>query len=522
MKKQFGQIAVLMLMLAFVLCACGTASEHEDKETIVPTETIAETTEPEMEPDPEWLSDTAIDEAYAYLFPLNGEKDVELAQEILLPLVEAGNAEAQYYWGYIYDWEIVDNNGDEEKESLLWYTLAAEQGFPKAYLAASLNTYIESEERADELVELATQAGVFEMTPEELGADGCEMIASYYYGKKDYKHALEWYTKAAEMGCSVSMYFIGAMYYDGTGVKEDIDIALDWLLKAANLGNVYAMNYYGYIFFENNYEEELVKKKYAAAAENYRESAESGDPVAMHNLGQLYDWGMGGVNYNAKAASEWYLKAANLGDAYSMYRVGTMYQYGYGTVVNQDYDTALEWYSKAAELKNPDAMEALGMMYSQGLGVEKDDEEAQKLWQEAWEIRQASETNDEYIDVGSDRMAFRDVALELLQKAADAGERSAMNNLGYWGYEKGYKYLDERESRIWYKKASDEGEPTAMANLGFSYYRSGNYDSAMEWLIKAHVNGVDYVADDINNMLTKKQGVNAYFENYGELISVKP
>lgn len=513
MKKQFWQIAILILMLAFILCACGTATETETVETTIPTEAIVETTEPEIEPDPEWLTDVAIDEAYACLFSLDGEKNVELAQEILLPLVEAGNAEAQYYWGYIYDWEIVDNNGDEEKESLSWYELAAEQGFPKAYLAAALNTYVESE-RANELIELAKQAGLFEMTPEVLGADGCAFIGSYYAGSKNYSTSLEWNLKASELGSTPAMLDIGLMYYNGAGVKKDIDVALEWLLKAADLGNVYAMNYYGYIFFENNYESEIVNKKYAAALDGYREAAVAGDPIAMHNIGQMYENGLGGLSRNAKTAVDWYLKAANLGDAYSMYRIGQQYRYA------KDYEAAMEWYQKAADLGIADAMEDLGLMYSQGWGVESDNKVAQEWWQKAYETRQKSENiNNEYIDYFSDVSKLRDVAIELFTKAADAGYAIAMNNIGFYGYEEGYIYLDEGKSRAWYKKAIDEGYPTAMANLGFSYYRTGNYDSAMEWLIKAHVNGIDYVADDINNMLTKKQGVNAYFENYGELIS---
>jgi len=525
MKIQFWQIAILILMLALVFSACGTATETEIVETTIPTETIVETTEPEIEPDPEWLTDAAIDEAYACMFPLDGEKNVELAQEILLPLVEAGNAEAQYYWGYIYDWEIVDNNGDEEKESLYWYELAAEQGFSKAYLAASLNIYIESEERADEMVELATQAGLFEMTPEELGADGCEMIGAYYYSTEDYNSALEWFTKAADMGSTVSMYYIGDMYYSGAGVKQDIGASLDWLLKAANLGNVYAMNYYAYVLFETDYSDELVEQKYEAAFDAYMKAAEAGDPVAMYNIGHIYESKGGPIGSGYfDAVLEWYLKAADLGDAYAMCRLGDIYCDGIH--VAQDYEAALEWYQKAADLGNVNAMLELSYMLEQGIGAERDTVKAQEWLQKAIEADQKSslENNDGdgHIDFYSDTSAIRDAAFELLRRAVAAGYSDAMNNIGFYGYSDGWIYADDDVAIKWCKKAADAGNTVSMLNLGYLYKDSnadGNYDAAMEWFMRAYGNGNEIAAEQINEMLSNKQGVNAFFENYGELIN---
>lgn len=517
MKKQFLQLVVLIVVITLSLCACGTTEKIENVETTLSTEAVIETTESEIDPDPEWLSDTAIDEAYACLFPLEGEKDIELAQEILLPLVEAGNAEAQYYWGYIYDWEIVDNNGQEEKESLYWYELAVGQGFPKAYLAAALNAYVEPEQ-ATELVELAKQAGLFEMSPEELGADGCETIAAYYYNNKDYDTALEWYIKAADMGCSISPMIIGHMYYDGAGVEQDIGTSMDWYLEASNCGNVYAMNYYGFNYFALDYINEIINQKYDSA-DKYQEDAKAGDLIAMHNLGQMYQHGLGGLKCDDKAALSWYLKAATAGDPNSMYRAGYMYHYGLGA--EKDLNAALEWYLKAADLGNADAMNALGLMYSQGEGVDRDDKQANLWWHKGTNAQKNPENNDDrYINYFSEVTASKKLALDLIQKAADSGYDIAMINLGYYGYEMGYLEFDQGTAREWYKKAADEGSAEGMAYLGYNYYNKCNdYDSSMEWLVKAYANGLQDVIVDIEYMLSKKQGVNAYFEHYGELIS---
>ena len=55
--------------------------------------------------------------------------------------------------------------------------------------------------------------------------------------KKDQKKAAEWYLKAAEQGDSDAQYNLGAMYYDGKGVKKDRKKAAQWLSKAAAQGD---------------------------------------------------------------------------------------------------------------------------------------------------------------------------------------------------------------------------------------------------------------------------------------------
>ena len=357
-----------MLLITVFFSACGSEME---KDALAPTEPVLETTEPEL--DPEWVSENAIAEAYACLFPANGgEKDVELAQEILLPLVEAGNAEAQYYWAYIYEWEIDDNDGGEE-ESRYWHNLAIEQGYAKACLAVLVYGQVESEERAQELLEMAREAGLFKMTPEELGADGCGLVGLYYYfEEEDYNNAIEWFTKAADMGCGFAMHNLGVMYYNGMGVTRNETIFLEWLEKAANLG-------YGF---------------------------------SMRNLA-AYFYSVG----DTANAVRWYKKAADVGDAAAMYKMGYFYYSGYG--------------------------------------IEKNDAQAQLLF----------------------------------EKSANAGNAASM----YW---------------------------TGWLKLENRYSSEQELNDGMAWCMKAYTNGEDDVAEYINESLKAKRGVNGYFENYGELISV--
>lgn len=239
MKKT---IYFLILVLALLLSACGAKQNAAEAPTLI--EPVA-ATEPEIELDPEWLTEAAIDEAISYLFPQEGQINVEMAQEMLLPLVEAGNAEAQYYWGYIYDLVIIDSTGEGEEEALYWYELAAEQGYIKAYLAIAASECLNSQERKMELIEEGKQAGLFELSPEELGPDGCEFMAVYCIENNDYTAAMVWFQNAAELNSSVGMLNVGLMHYYGLDTEQNYITATDWLLKAANLGNVQAMYWYG-------------------------------------------------------------------------------------------------------------------------------------------------------------------------------------------------------------------------------------------------------------------------------------
>ncbi len=76
----------------------------------------------------------------------------------------------------------------------------------------------------------------------------------YYYGKKDYSSAVEFYKKAAEVGNLASMNSLGVCYGFAKGVEKDPQASLEWYTKAAeggygnamlNLGMMY-QNGWGY------------------------------------------------------------------------------------------------------------------------------------------------------------------------------------------------------------------------------------------------------------------------------------
>ena len=54
---------------------------------------------------------------------------------------------------------------------------------------------------------------------------------------RDYKQAVNWYTKAAEQGDTVAQYNLGVMYRNGRGVTRDYKQAVNWYAKAAEQGD---------------------------------------------------------------------------------------------------------------------------------------------------------------------------------------------------------------------------------------------------------------------------------------------
>ena len=113
-------------------------------------------------------------------------------------LAEQGLADAQYNLAWMY--EHGEGVTQDYKKALKWYQLAVEQGDATA---------------------------------------GHQLGVMHHYGwgvKTNYKEALRFYRLAAPQVVQ-SQYSLGAMYYQGQGVDQDIVIAYMWFYVAAKNGN---------------------------------------------------------------------------------------------------------------------------------------------------------------------------------------------------------------------------------------------------------------------------------------------
>jgi TPR repeat protein len=101
--------------------------------------------------------------------------------------------------------------------------------------------------------------------------------------------------------------------------------------------------------------------------------AEQGNPLAQHNLGVMYEQGLGTAK-NEATAYEWYKRAADQGNPQSAYNIGMMTLEGRG--VPQDLAAGAQMVFHSAELGYPPAQHALGYIYLNGTGVDPNPTEA--------------------------------------------------------------------------------------------------------------------------------------------------
>ncbi len=240
--------------------------------------------------------------------------DHDTALEILMPLAEEHDAQAEHAIGIFYFYGL----GVEQdyEESAKWFRRSAEQGYAKGQSGLGL------------------------------------MYASGWGVKQDYDEARKWLRKAANQGLAEAQAELGLIYLQGSGVKQDYDEALKLFSAAADQGNTKAQ-----VSLATMYEGGLgVKADNQLAARWTRLAADNGDPVARHNMGASYATGFV-VPFDYVEAMAWYRKAADQGYAESQYMVGWMYEHGEG--VEPNVEEAMRWYALAAQQGHPAAMARL-------------------------------------------------------------------------------------------------------------------------------------------------------------------
>ena len=157
----------------------------------------------------QWFRRAAVDDFQKGLATYEAG-DYSTAFAELAPLAKAGNAEAQFYLGLMYEGgEGVERN---DTQAVLWYHLAAEAGLAEAQYNLGL---------------------------------------MYNSGKgvaQDYAEAVKWWHLAAEGRYARAQYNLGLMYNSGKGVEQDYAEAVKWYRLAAEAGHVSAQNNLGVMY----------------------------------------------------------------------------------------------------------------------------------------------------------------------------------------------------------------------------------------------------------------------------------
>ncbi|MBK8639966.1 MAG: SEL1-like repeat protein [Chromatiaceae bacterium] len=118
------------------------------------------------------------------------------------PLAQAGDAEAQNYFGYMYESGL--GVAQDHGEAVRWYRKSAEQG----------------------LAEAQSNLGLSYVKGQGIAQNDAE-------GRR-------WFLKSAEQGFADAQYNLGKIYEQGVGVERDLAQARYWFRKAASQGQANA------------------------------------------------------------------------------------------------------------------------------------------------------------------------------------------------------------------------------------------------------------------------------------------
>jgi uncharacterized protein len=184
--------------------------------------------------------------------------------------------------------------------------------------------------------------------------------------------AYGWFARAAQSGHPLAMVEVANDYYLGRGVDEDHKAAFDWFLRAADAGVRVAQRNLATLYDLGD----GVTQSDADAAAWYRKAAEQDDAIAMTQLSHHLRWGRG-VPEDLAESWDWLTKAAEAGFPAAQSELGRFYEDGFG------HQQAAHWFGEAARQGDGFAQVQLGRLYEQGFGVDRDLDQARRLFTQA-------------------------------------------------------------------------------------------------------------------------------------------
>ncbi|MCM1212899.1 MAG: sel1 repeat family protein [Blautia sp.] len=285
-----------------------------------------------------------------------------------------------------------------------------------------------------------------------------------------------------------------------------------------------------------------------AAAESEANETESPEAEAddAYEAGRVSLYGLDGQKMDLEAAYAHFEKALELGKTEANFYLGVLCDWE--PYPKKDYGQAKAYYEAAGE--NPYAQIALGFLYLNGMGIERDEEKAQELFDNAiaqgcadgyYGTAVIAESNRDYtakmedlnkvVEEGTEplyiRRAFRGIgyqyflgtgveqdyakAMEWYEKAVEQGDTTAMTTIGSWYRDGAGVEQDSAKAMEWYEKAVEQGDTDAMSMIGLMYANGMgvgvDYVKAAEWLEKAANLGNAYAMENLGILYEYGLGV---------------
>jgi uncharacterized protein len=188
---------------------------------------------------------------------------------------------------------------------------------------------------------------------------------------KDEKAAVNWYTRAAELGDVQGTFALGLMLAQGRGVEKNRDAAAKLFEKAALTGHAEANYNLGILFLKGEGKPENPSR----AFQHIKYAAEKGIAQAQYDVAALYQAGTG-TEPNAAEAARWLSRACEKGLAVAEYDYAVLLLKGFG--LTKDEPKMVAYLKSAAEKGIPGAQNRLAYVNMEGVGTDKNLIEAGK------------------------------------------------------------------------------------------------------------------------------------------------
>ena len=232
------------------------------------------------------------------------------------------------------------------------------------------------------------------------------------------------------------------------------------------------LSFFSFSFF-NNDKKELPKPEQNETQENFMErlyrQADKGDIDAMISLGYMNLYGLNGVPVNYKKAFEYYSRAAQSGDDVAINNLGSLYYSGVG--VRKNISKAAELFSEASDRGNVEASLNLAVIYlSQNDGLGNKETAVSLLKKTAKDDNPVGKYLLGYAylkGIGVPKNYKK--AVENIRFAADKNYDEAQYIMGYL-YEHGIGITQNYNNALrYFNRAANQGNISAIKELGELY-----------------------------------------------------
>jgi TPR repeat protein len=280
----------------------------------------------------------------------------------------------------------------------------------------------------------------------------------------DKAEAAHWFRIAADQGSSAALVNLGWMAETGTGVAKNADEAFERYQQAARMGN--ALGEYDLALM-------LVRRKQYREAVSWltRPEAQRDIPAAIHELGFLYEHGLG-VPASREEAVARFRTAAERSYAPAETEMGIYALNGFGGMT-ADPQEAARWFQRASDHGDLDGTYRLSRLYASGSGVAQDRTKALSLLTLAADKGNVAGQVALARSYANGNGVPQDYALswKYFLAAAQQGDPVGMNGVGFQLLNGYGVAADPTAAKEWLTTAAAAGQPNAMHTLGALYWR---------------------------------------------------